>query len=94
MHLHGLAIGQQDYEQIAISHFRDLHPATNAPIVLHRLPKRRPNCKLNLFVPNERPIRPETNCFEVVRNLHADYRTRTQSLTGNAAPARAPRPVL
>ncbi len=50
--MHGLAIGQQDHTQIAISHFRDLRPATNG--------------------------------FEVARNLHAEYRTRTQSVTGNA----------
>ncbi len=68
--MYGLTIGQDNYAEKPILHFRHLHPPPEAAISLDRFPNRCPDGPLDPFVSNNRPIRPLTDCREVARHLH------------------------
>jgi len=68
--MYGLTIGQDNYAQKPVLHFRHLHPTPEAAISLDRFPNRGPDGPLDPFVSDNRPIRPLTDCREVACNLH------------------------
>ena len=68
--MHGLAIGQYNDAQKPVLHFRHLRPTPDAAVGLDHFPNRRSHRFFDPFVPDDSPIRPLTDCCEVVRNLH------------------------
>ena len=65
-----LTIGQDNYAQKPVLHFRHLNPTPDTAISLYRFQNWYPDGRLDPFVSDDRPIWPLTDCLEVARHLH------------------------
>jgi len=71
-----LAVLEQHNPQIPAVDFRDLSPASNSTVGLHRFPNRFADRAFDPVVSDRRPVWTGADCIEILRDLH------DRSLTG------------